>query len=155
MKEQLIQWAEAGDGCCMFTLSNLYRKEGNTTEADKWLEKSVATKNFFAMKEYAARLREKGDVNAAVTLYKEIVKSTSDVEAMEAVVDMSEHDAENLNFVLNAINSEYNDIYSRDLVLERIITLGTRRHNELTIQTLQAIERRRIASRIRKLLADN
>ena len=89
-------------------------------------------------------------------MYKEIVQLTGDVEAMEAVVDLSEQDAENLNFVLNVINSEYNEIYLRDYrILQRIMALGTRRHNECTIQTLQAIERRRIASRIRKLLANN
>lgn len=156
MKEQLIQWAEAGDSDCMFKLATLYRDEGNTPAADDWLAKAVSKKNFFAMKEYATRLRENGDFNGAVTLYKEIVQLTGDVEAMEAVVDLNEQDAENLNFVLNAINSEYNEIYLRDYrILQRIMSLGTRRHNECTIQTLQTIERRRIASRIRKLLANN
>ena len=156
MKEQLIKWAQAGDGDCMYKLAMLYRNEGNTSAADDWLAKAVATKNFCAIREYADRLRKKGDFDAAVDMYKEVIKYSGDVEAMEAVVDLSEHNIENLNFVLDAINSDYNEIYLRDYkIIQRIMSLGTRRHNECTIQTLQAVERRRIASRIRKLLADN
>ena len=155
MKEQLIQWAEAGDGDCMLKLSKVYRDEGNDSEADRWLIKASATKNYFAMKEYAARLRENGDDEAALELYKELVKLTHDVEAMEAVVDMCGNDVETLKFVLDNINAEFNDVYLQGNEWQRMLTFGTRRYNECTIQTLEALDRRRIANRIHKMLSTN
>ena len=35
MKEQLIKWATAGDGDCMYKLAKIYRNEGNIPAADK------------------------------------------------------------------------------------------------------------------------
>lgn len=155
MKEQLIQWSEAGDGDCMLKLSKVYRDECNDSEADRWLIEASATKNYFAMKEYAARLRENGDDNAALDLYKELVKLTRDVEAMEAVVDLCGNDVETLKFVLDNINAEFNDVYLQGNQWQRMLVFGTRRHNECTVQMLEALDRRRIASRIRKLLGTN
>ena len=156
MKEQLIKWANAGDGDCMFKLAIIYRNEGNIPAADEWLVKSAKAKNFFAMKELADNLREKENFSAARELYKEIVDISGDTEAMENLLDISQDDSEILKFILNKIDSMYNEIYLRDYqILRRIMELGTRRHNECTIQTLAAVERRRIASRIRKLLATN
>lgn len=156
MKEQLIQWANAGDGDCMFKLVTIYRNEGNIPAADEWLVKSAKAKNFFAMKEYAAILHDKGDDVAARELYKEIVDISGDWQAMENLLDISQDDSATLKFILSKIDSMYNEIYLRDYqILRRTWDLGTRRHNECTIQTLAAVERRRIASRIRKLLAAN
>lgn len=156
MKEQLIQWANAGDDDCMFKLATLYRNEGNISAADEWLVKSAKAKNFFAMKEYADILRDKGDVVAARELYKEIVDFSGDWQAMENLLDISQDDSAILKFILKKIDNMYNEIYLRDYqILRRTWDLGTRRHNECTIQTLAAVERRRIASRIHKLLATN
>ena len=127
MKDKLIRWAEAGDGDCMLKLSKMYRDERNDSEANHWLSKASATKNFFAMKEYAARLRENGDDEAALALYKEIVKLTHDVEAMEAVVDLCGNDVETLKFVLDKINAEFNDIYLQGNQWQRMLSFGTRR----------------------------
>ena len=149
MKEQLIQWANAGDGDCMFKLAIIYRNEGKIPAADEWLVKSAKAKNFFAMKEYAAILHDNGDD-------KEIVDFSGDWQAMENLLDISQDDSAILKFILKKIDNMYNEIYLRDYqILRRTWDLGTRRHNECTIQTLAAVERRRIASRIRKLLAAN
>ena len=156
MKEQLIKWATAEDGDCMYKLAKIYRNEGNIPAADEWLVKSAKAKNFFAMKEYAAILHDKGDDVAARELYKEIIDISGDWQAMENLLDISQDDSEILKFILNKIDSMYNEIYLRDYqILLRTWDLGTRRHNECTIQTLAAVERRRIASHIRKLLAAN
>ncbi len=156
MKEQLIQWANAGDGDCMFKLAIIYRNEGKIPAADEWLVKSAKAKNFFAMKEYAAILHDNGDDFAARELYKEIVDFSGDWQAMENLLDISQDDSAILKFILKKIDNMYNEIYLRDYqILRRTWDLGTRRHNECTIQTLAAVERRRIASRIRKLLAAN
>lgn len=156
MKEQLIKWANAGDGDAMYKLSKIFLSEKDFETAAYWLEKSAESKNFFAMKELADNLREKEKFSAARELYKEIVDISGDWQAMENLLDISQDDSATLEFILNKIESMYNEIYLRDYqILRRTWALGTRRHNECTIQTLQAIERRRIASRIRKLLAEN
>ena len=156
MKEQLIKWATAGDGDCMYKLAKIYRNEGNIPAADEWLVKSAKAKNFFAMKEYAAILHDKGDDVAARELYKEIIDISGDCQAMEKLLDISQDDSEILKFILNKIDSMYNEIYLRDYqILRRTWDLGTRRHNECTVAYLAAVERRRIVSRIRKLLAEN
>ena len=163
-QDKLIRWATAGDGDCAYKLAVIFRNEGNRQKYIEWLEKSAATKNFDAMKEYADCLRENAEYEKALELYKELAKTFCDEESMEAVVDMCElnqgvakNDKDTLNFILELINKTYTEIYliDRGNVLARTMILQTRRHNELTMQTLQAIERRRIAARIRKILAEN
>ena len=73
------------------------------------------------------RLRENGDDEAALELYKEIVKLTHDVEAMEAVVDLCGNDVETLKFVLDNINAEFNDVYLQGNQWQRMLSFGTRR----------------------------
>lgn len=65
------------------------------------------------------------------------------------------NDKDPLNFILNLINKTYNEIYliDRGNIFARTLVFQTRRHNECTWEYLQAVERRRIAARIRKLLA--
>ena len=156
MKEQLKQWAESGDGDSMYKLSKIYQAEKDFAKYQHWLEKSAETKNFFAMKELADNLREQENFSAAREIYREIVEISDDSYAMEKLLNISSNDTETLEFILSKIDSMYNEIYLRDYqILRRTWDLGTRRHNECTIQTLQAVERRRIASRIRKLLAEN
>lgn len=118
---QLQTWAKAGDGDCAYKLATIYRAEGDLKNYFEWLEKSAATKNFDAMKEFADHLRESADYEKSFALYKELAETFCDEESMEKIVDIFQ----------------------------------TRRHNELTMETLQAIERRRIAARIRKLLNEN
>lgn len=160
MKEQLIQWAQAGDGDCAYKLAKMYQSEGDFKSYVEWLGKSAEMKTFDAMKEFADYLREKGEYEKALMIYKELAETFSDEVSMENIVDMYERgqcDKDKLNFVLEIINRHYNEIYqiNRGNILARTLKLQTRRHNELTMETLQAIERRRIAARIRKILADN
>lgn len=58
---QLQTWAQAGDGDCAYKLATIYRSEGDLKSYAEWLEKSAATKNFDAMKEFAEYLYEKGE----------------------------------------------------------------------------------------------
>ena len=156
MKEQLKQWAESGDGDSMYKLSKIYQAEKDFSKYQHWLEKSAETRNFFAMKELADNLRNKENFSAAREIYKKIVEISGDSETMEKLLDISSNDTDTLKFILSKIGRMYNEIYLRDYqILRRTWDLGTRRYNECTIQTLQAVERRRIASRIRKLLAEN
>ena len=164
MREQLIQWAQAGDGDCAYKLAKIYQGEGDFKSYVEWLGKSAEMKTFDAMKEFADYLREDGEYEKALMIYKELAETFSDEESMENIVDMVERSQgvpknakDTLNFVLEIINRHYNEIYqiNRGNILARIMELQTRRHNELTMETLQAIERRRIAARIRKILADN
>jgi lipopolysaccharide biosynthesis regulator YciM len=156
MKEQLKQWAESGDGDSMYKLSKIYQAEKDFSKYQHWLEKSAETKNFFAMKELADNLRKQENINAAREIYKEIIEISGDWRAMENLLDISANDTEILEFILSKIESMYNEIYLRNYqILRRTWALGTRRHNECTIQYLATVERRRIASRIRKLLAEN
>lgn len=162
--DKLIQWSQAGDGDCMYKLANIYRAEGNQQSYVEWLTKSAETKNFDAMKEYAELLYGAGNYEEAFAIYKELAETFLDEESMEKIVDMCEqsqgvpkNDKDTLNFILNLINKTYNEIYLIDSgnIVTRMLVLQTRRHNECTWEYLQAIERRRIAARIRKLLAEN
>lgn len=164
MKDKLIQWATAGDGDCMYKLATIYRAEGNHQDYIEWLAKSAETKNFDAMKDYAEHLREDADYEKALAIYKELAETFYDEESMEKIVDMCEqsqgvpkNDKDTLNFILNLINKTYNEIYliDRGNIFARTLVFQTRRYNECTWEYLQAIERRRIAARIRKLLAEN
>ncbi len=159
MIEKLTEWANAGDSNSAYHLAQLFKEI--FSEYIKWLEKAAEGKNFQAMKEFAEILRN-GDekirnTEKAVQIYKELVTDFYDVESMEILVDMcAPSDTETLNLILDTIDKRYNEIYLRDYqILGRVLEIGTRRHNECTIQTLQAIERRRISSSIRKLLAGN
>lgn len=168
MKEQLLKWSQAGDGDCMYKLATLYREEDDFPQYVHWLKKSAEAQCFDAMKEYAALLRggdeSLRDYEKALALYKELSKKFQDEEAMECAVDMVErgqgipkNDKDTLNFILGIIDDMYNEIYliNRGNIFARTLVFHTRRHNECTMQYLQAIERRRIASRIRKLLAED
>lgn len=156
MKEQLKKWAESGDGDSMYKLAKIYQAEKDFSKYQHWLEKSAETKNFFAMQELADNLREKENFSVARGIYKEIIEISGDWRAMENLLDISSNDPETLKFILSKIDRMYNEIYLRDYqILRRTWDLGTRRHNECTIAYLAAVERRRIASRIRKLLAEN
>lgn len=162
--KQLQEWAQAGDGDCAYKLATIYRAKGDLKSYAEWLEKSAATKTFDAMKDFADYLRENSEHEKALAIYKELAQTFSDEESMEKVVDMVErgqgvakNDADTLNFILELINKRYNEIYeiNRGNIIARILTFQTRRHNECTMEYLQVIERRRIAARIRKLLAKN
>lgn len=162
MKEQLIQWAQAGDGDCMYKLAKSYQSQGDLPQYVEWLTKSAETKNFDAMKEYAEHLREEANYEKAFAIYKELAETFCDEESMEHIVDMVErgqgvvtNDKDALNFMLELINKCYNEIYliDRGNIFARTMIFQTRRHNECTWEYLQAVERRRIAARIRKLLA--
>ena len=164
MKEQLIQWAKAGDDDCAYKLAKIYKAEGNQQSYVEWLSKSAETKNFDAMKEYAEILREATDYEKAIAIYKELAETFCDEESMESVVDMCElgqgianNDKDALNFILELINKCYNEIYliDRGNIFARTMIFQTRRHNECTWEYLQAVERRRIAARIRTILANN
>lgn len=164
LKDKLIRWAMAGDGDCAYKLAVIFHNEGNRQKYIEWLEKSVATKNFDAMKEYADCLRENAEYDKALALYKELAETFCDEESMEAVVDMCEfnqgvakNDKDTLNFILELINKTYTEIYliDRGNIIARTMVFQTRRHNECTMEYLQAVERRRIAARIRKILAAN
>lgn len=168
MKERLIKWAQDGDGDCMYKLAKLYQAEGDRQSYVEWLEKSAATKNFDALKEYADLLRNENksvrDIEKALAIYKELAETFLDEESMENIVSMCEsgqgvarNDKDMLNFVLELINKTYNEIYqiNRGNIIARTMVFQTRRHNECTMEYLQAVERRRIAARIRKILAQN
>ena len=157
MKNNLIQWAQAGDGDCMYKLAKIYRDAGDLRQHETWLAKSAETKNFDAMKEYADLLCGTGNYEKALVIYKELAETFLDEESMEKIVDMAANDKDTLNFVLNLINKTYNEIYliDRGNIFARTLVFRTRRHNECTWEYLQAVERRKIAARIRKLLAEN
>ena len=160
MKEKLTQWAQAGDGDCAYKLARIYRDEGDFQSYVEWLEKSAETKNFDAMKEYAEHLRKGADYEKAIAIYKELAETFCDEESMERVVNLYEQgqcDKDTLNFILELINKCYNEIYliDRGNIFARTLVFQTRRHNECTWEYLQAVERRRIAARIRRLLAEN
>ena len=164
MKDKLIQWATAGDGDCMYKLAKLYQTERNQQDYIKWLAKSAETKNFDAMKEYAEHLRESSEYEKALAIYKELAETFCDEESMEKIVDMCvqsqavpKNDKDTLNFILNLINKTYNEIYliDRGNIFARTLVFQTRRHNECTWEYLQAVERRRIAACIRRILTEN
>ncbi len=164
MKEKLIHWAQDGDGDCMYKLANIYRTEGDQQNYVEWLAKSATTKNFDAMKELADLLRGNGDYEKSLALYKELAETFLDEESMQNILEMAEqgygvpkNDKDTLNFILNLIDKTYNEIYliDRGNIFARTMVFQTRRHNECTWEYLQAVERRRIAARIRKLLAEN
>lgn len=154
---QLQTWAQAGDGDCAYKLATIYRSEGDLKSYAEWLEKSAATKNFDAMKEFAEYLYEKGEHEKALAIYKDLAQTFNDEEAMDKIVCMYERgqcDRDTLNFISEFINKQFNEIYQMKN-FARVFALKTLRHNELTWETMQAIERRRIAARIRKLLSED
>lgn len=154
--EKLIQWAQAGDGDCMYKLAKVCQSKGDLPKYVEWLTKSAETKNFDAMKEYAELISDT-EREKALTIYKELAETFCDEESMERIVNLTTDDKDTLNFVLNLINKCYNEIYLIDSgnIFARTMVFRTRRHNECTWEYLQAVERRRIAARIRKLLAEN
>jgi len=156
MNDKLIQWAQAGDGDCAYKLAMIFKAEGDLKNYVEWLAKSAETKNFAAMKEYAELISDT-DREKALAIYKELAETFCDEESMERIVDMATDDKDTLNFILELINKCYNEIYLIDSgnIFARTLVFQTRRHNECTWEYLQAIERRRLAARIRKLLAEN
>ncbi|MBR0261259.1 MAG: hypothetical protein IJQ85_05645 [Selenomonadaceae bacterium] len=155
--KQLQTWAQAGDGDCAYKLATIYRTDGDFKNYVEWLEKSAATKNFDAMKEYAEYLREGADYEKALAIYKELAETFCDEESMENIVDMYEQgqgDKDTLIFVLKLIDKCFNEIYPMNN-FARVFVFQTYRYNECTWEYLQAVERRRIAARIRKILAEN
>ncbi|MBR3747923.1 MAG: hypothetical protein IKP64_03640 [Selenomonadaceae bacterium] len=162
MIDKLTKWAQAGDEHAMYKLAGILLSKGNLLQYEQWLKKSAEAKHFDAMKEYAKLLRDHSRFAAALEIYKELTKTFRDTESMEAVVDMCEqsqgvpkNDGDTLNFVLEIIDGMYNEIYliNRGHILLRTLTFDTRRHNECTMRYLEALERRRIAARIRKILS--
>ena len=148
----------------MYKLATIFRGEGDFEQYSEWLERSATEKNFDAMKEFADLLREKGEHEKSFALYKELAETFGDEEAMENMVDMIERgqgtpesDKTALNFILQLIGKHYNEIYliDRGNIIARTLKLQTCRHDELTMETWQAVERRRIAARIRKLLSED
>lgn len=168
MKKNLLKWAKAGDDDCMYKLAKIYQVEKNFDKYFEWLKKSAETKNFDAMREFAEILRN-GDekirnYEKSISIYKELAEKFRDEESMENIVDMCEqgqgvekNDKELLNYILEIINKMYNDIYYIKNInfFARTFVFHTRRHNECTMEYLQAVERRRIAAHIRKILAEN
>ena len=165
MKDKLIEWANAGDAAAMFIVASIFHDEGDEEKATEYLQKSAEANYIDAIKKMAWKDLEgrtvKQDYNKALDYFK-IAAIEGEEDAMDAIVDMCEqgqgipvNDEATLDFVLEIINKYYNEIYliDRDF-FARCHFLGTRRHNECTFQTLQAIERRRIASRIRRIKAD-
>ena len=154
MIEKLTEWANAGDANCAYHMAQISKK--NFHEYVQWLKKSAEGKNFQAMKEFAKVLRENEkirDTEKAVQIYKELVTDFYDVESMGILVDMcAPSDTETLNLILETIDKRYNQIYAYDNFFKRVFEFGTRRQDEFTIQTFYAIERRRIAARIKKIL---
>ncbi len=162
MIDKLTKWANSGDEHAMYKLALILRDEGNLPQYEQWLKKSADAKHFDAMKEYAELLRDKSEFAAALEIYKELAETVKDTESMENIVDMCEqsqgvpkNDGDTLNFVLEVIDGMYNEIYliDRGNILLRTINLDTRRHNECTMRYLEAVERRRIAARIRKIIS--
>ena len=151
--DKLIQWAQAGDGDCMYKLAKIYQSEGEHQKYFEWLEKSAETKYFDAMKEYAD-LISGTDREKALTIYKKLAETFCDEESMEKIVDMAAEDKDSLNFVLELINKCFNEIYQMDN-FARVFVFQTYRYNECTWEYLQAVERRRIAARIKKILAED
>lgn len=157
MKEKLLNWAERGDGDCMYKLATIYRAEKNFPQYEHWLQRAAAADVFDAMKEYADNLRGTDD-KKALDLYKKLAETFNDEEAMDRVVDMYGQsevvDKAELKFILELIDKNFNDIYLRQN-FSRMFTFKTLRPDECTMEYLQAVERRRIGSRIRKLLSDD
>ena len=164
MKEKLIEWADAGDVAAMFNVAEIFHEEGNESKSIEYLKKAADADYIDAMKKMAAIYREgkliEQDFSKALEYYR-IAALHGEEDAMEAMVDMCEqgqgvpvNDEDTLNFVLRLTKKMYNEIYfvDRDF-FGRTLNLGTRRHNECTFQTLQAIERRRIQRRIVKIKA--
>ena len=156
MNDKLIQWAQAGDGDCAYKLAMIFKAEGDLKNYVEWLAKSAETKNFAAMKEYAELISDT-DREKALAIYKELAETFCDEESMERIVDMATDDKDTLNFILELINKCYNEIYLIDSgnIFARTLVFRTRRHNECTWEYLQAVERRRIAARIKKILAED
>lgn len=159
MKEKLLKWAQAGDGDCAYKLAMIYQEEGDTQRYRDFLKEAAESKYFDAEKEYAALLAQEEKYEEALVLYKELAETFRDEESMEKIVDMCESSQvkeakETLKFILSLIEKCYNDIYYIKNIdfLARTWTFQTRRHDECTREYLQAVERRRIAARIRKLL---
>ena len=116
--KQLQTWAQAGDGDCAYKLATAYRTEGDLKSYVEWLSKSAETKNFDAMKEFAGHLRESGEYEKSLAVYKDLAETFRDEEAMENIVDMCErgqgiakNDKDTLNFILELIDKCFNEIY--------------------------------------------
>ena len=157
MKKQLKTWAQASDGDCAYKLATIYQTEGDLKNYAEWLEKSAATKNFDAMKDYAELLAEKGEQEKALAIYKELAQTFNDEESMENIVDLYERglcDKDTLNFILEHINKNFNEIYQMKN-FARVFAFQTFRPDECTMEYLQAVKRRRIAARIRKLFVED
>ena len=156
MKDKLIKWANAGDADSMYKLGEIYLSEQEPTKAAEYFEKSADTGYTNAMMKIAKMYRcgegvEK-DTDKAIDYYKKAASIASEIEALEALTELCD-DEETLNFVESVAQKGYNETYKINHdILNRIMALGTRRHNECTYQYLQAIERRRIIAKARKML---
>ena len=156
MKKFLKEQADKGDMDAMYKLGKLLLSE-NEVQAKKYIVKA-AEKNYLPALIMSAEIcREEKNFTKTVEFYKKAAE-LGDVKSMEEIVNMCEagegvekNDSATLEEVLKIIEKNYNDIYSTTDILGRTFYLGSRRNEEYTPQYAKAIERRRIANRIRKL----
>ena len=156
MKNFLTEQADTGDIDAMYKLGELLLSE-DEMQAKKYIVKA-AEKNYLPALILSAKIsQEERNFAKALEFYQKAAE-LGDVKSMEEIVNMceagkgvKENDSEILDEVLKIIEKNYNDIYSTTDFFGRTFYLGSRRNEEYTPQYSQAIERRRIANRIRKL----
>lgn len=156
MKNFLTEQANKGDIDAMYKLGELLLSE-DEMQAKKYIVKA-AEKNYLPALILSAKIsQEERNFAKALEFYQKAAE-LGDVKSMEEIVNMcevgegvKENDSEILDEVLKIIEKNYNNIYSTTDFFGRTFYLGSRRNEEYTPQYAQAIERRRIANRIRKL----
>ena len=150
MTESIKRWAQAGDPSAMFRLAEIFLAEGEVEDAKKFLAEA-AEKNYRPAASKLAKIYHGEDnLPQAVKFYKQAALR-GDVEAMESLVDLCPDDKEILNFVLEIIDKQYNDIYVMKNALAQIMVFGSSRIGEYLPGQERAIERRRIKNKILKL----
>ena len=151
-RAQIDEWARAGDPSAMLKLAELYLSEGKTDEAKNFLKQS-AEKNFRpAVMTLAKLFDEEKNLPQAVNFYKQAAE-LKDVAAMERLVELCPSDEKILNFVLEIIDKQYNEIYFMGNIIGQTMVFGSGRLSEYLPGQAKAIERRRIKNKILKLKA--
>ncbi|MBR0060006.1 MAG: hypothetical protein IJP68_00855 [Selenomonadaceae bacterium] len=150
MIESIKEWAQAGDPSAMFRLSEIYLAEGNVAEAKELLAQAAEQNYLPAASKLAEIFQGEDNLPQAVKFFKQAALR-GDVEAMESLVDLCPRDKEILDFVLEIIDKQYNDIYATENMFAQMMTFGSSRIGEYLPGQARAIERRRIKNKILRL----
>lgn len=153
--EEIMGWANNGDGEAMCRIAISCRSCGNREEAHEWTEKAADTGWSPAMlqaaRDFSTGNGTQKNMEQALFWCKKAA-AAGETDAMQMLLELGakEETDDAIDFLLSILENSVTNIYETH-PLVRIQSLGTRRMDEFTPQYEAALERRRLLNMARKL----